>query len=184
MRITIDTDILSKNNLSMGEFLTLLFGFWNLHFYDCLDDLVKKNLVDTDHDDIILSNNIKNLVSRVLTESDNKLLKCPIKDFEALAKTLMKIYPKGTKQGTTYPWQGTVEEVAQKLRVLVVRYDFEFTEQEAIDATKKYVDSYKDDTTKMRLLKYFILRTYFDGKKDTQISSDLMTIIENHRLKA
>ena len=174
MRITIDTDILSKNNLSMGEFLTLLLGFWNLNFYNCLDDLLKKKLVDeseTDHDGIILSNNTKNLVSRVLTESDNKLLKCPIKDFGALAKTLMEIYPKGIKQGTTYPWQGTVEEVAQKLRVLVVRYGFEFTEQEAINATKEYVDSYKDDTTKMRLLKYFILRTYFDNKKNSHFSA-------------
>jgi len=49
--------------------------------------------------------------------------------------------------------------------------NLKFTEQEAIDATKEYVDSYKDDTTKMRLLKYFILRTYFDNKKNSHFSA-------------
>lgn len=179
MRITIDTDILKKSHLSLGEFLVLLLGYYNQNFDVNIASLIDKGIANLsyDHlDDVILSDNAKNLVARILTESSEKLKQSPIKDFDALAEKLMAIYPEGNKEGTTYPWRGTKEEIAQKLRVLVVKYDFIFTEQEAINATKAYVYSFQEsrDYKHMKLLKYFLLRT-----KDNEITSDFMSIIEN-----
>lgn len=181
MKITIDTDILKKYNITFGEYLVLLLGYYDFNFDDFMGRLVDKHLADISYDvmdDIILSDNTKNLVSRILVESSEKLRQSPVKDFDALAEKLMSIYPEGNKGGTTYPWRGTKEEIAQKLRVLVVKYDFIYTEQEAINATKAYVYSFQDkgDYTHMKLLKYFLLRT-----KNGEITSNFMSIIENNK---
>lgn len=181
MRITIDTDILSRNNVSLGEFLTLLLGYWNYNFNECFGNLLDKNLADIDRmimGNIVLSGNSKELITRLLTESDERLKKSPIKDFYKLAAKLRNIFPNGNKAGTTYPWGGTVEEIAQKLMVFVTVHGFIYTEEEAIEATKEYVGGFKGDRSHMKLLKYFLLRT---RKNEQEIDSDFMTIIEKNR---
>lgn len=181
MRITIDTNILSRNNISLGEFLVLLLGYNNCNFDECFGSLVDKKLADIDKytmGSIVLSNNSKNLITRLLLECDERIKKSPIKDFYALAAQLRNIYPEGNKAGTTYQWRSTVEDVAQKLMCLVVVHGFVFTEDEAVKATKEYVNSFKDDRLHMKLLNYFILRT---KKEQQEIESDFMTIIENNR---
>lgn len=181
MRITIDTDVLTRNNIDLGEFLVLLMGYNNYNFDDCFGSLVDNKLADIDKftmGNIVLSNNSKNLVTRLLLECDEKIKKSPVKDFYALAAKLRNIYPEGNKAGTTYQWRSTVEDVAQKLMCLVVVHGFVFTEDEAIKATKEYVNSFKSDRSHMKLLNYFILRT---KKEQQEIESDFMTIIENNR---
>jgi hypothetical protein len=93
------------------------------------------------------------------------------------------LYPKGYKPGTTYPWRDSVAVIVGKLKTLVSKYRFYFTEDEAISATKEYIDTYKNDNKFMKLLKYFILKTDTDGGGNRQIKSDFMTIIENNRLQ-
>lgn len=90
----------------------------------------------------------------------------------------MNIYPSGNKSGTSYLWGGTLEEIAQKLMVLVTVHSFIYTEDEAIKATKEYVGSFEGDRSHMKLLKYFLLRT---RKTEQEIDSDFMTIIEKNR---
>lgn len=181
MRITIDTDILSRNNISLGEFLVLLLGYNNCNFNECFGSLIDKQLADIDRftmGGIILSGNSKDLVTRLLTEADERLNKSPVKNFYTLAAKLRNIYPDSNKAGTTYPWRGTLEEIAQKLMVLVTVHGFIYTENEAIKATKEYVGSSKGDRSHMKLLKYFLLRT---KRESQEIESDFMTIIENNR---
>lgn len=179
MKITIDTEVLERNNISLGHFFILLMGYYGIIPFEAYGQLLAAGLISENlfnRSAVVLSDNTKDLVIRILTESSPKLNESPVKDFEGLARKLMDIYPKGNKKGTTYPWRGTVEEIAQKLRVLVTEHDFIYTEEEAIKATKQYVGSFKGDRTHMKLLKYFLLRT-----KDGEISSDFMTIIENNR---
>lgn len=179
MRYSVDTHVLSKYNLSIENFLTMLFPYFEISYSKAMADTIAKELADKnlyEEQELVLSNNSKNLVAKVLIESSEKLDQSLIKDFEALANILMDLFPKGNKPGTTYPWRGTKEEVAQKLRTLVVKHNFYFTEKEAVDATMEYIHNFTEDTSHMKLLKYFILKT-----KDKEISSDFMTIIENNR---
>lgn len=179
MKISIDTKVLSKYNLTFGEFLAILFPYLGIKYTSSYGDTVIKKLAEVDlttPNELILSDNSKDLVSKVLVESSDKFNASPIKDFDALALLLQKIYPPGNKPGTTYPWRSTTEEIAQKLRTLVVVHNFIFTEEEAIDATKLYISQFNRDNSHMKLLKYFILRT-----KGSEIESDFMTIIENNR---
>ena len=183
MKIAIDTEVLSKHNLSLGEFLIMLMGFFDVNFNDIYQKILYRNGVSADclHEaGVVLSDNAKEEVIRILTESDPKLKNCGIEDFEALAKKLQENYPGGIKSGTTYPWIGTVEEIAQKLRYLIVKYDFYYTEEEAINAVKEYVESCKDQKY-MALLKYFILRTVKDKNGEKEMKSAFMSIIENNR---
>lgn len=181
MRIAIDTDILSRNNISLGEFLVLLLGYNNCNFDGCFGSLVDKKLADIDKftmGNTVLSDNSRNLVTRVLLECDERIKKSPVKNFYILAAKLRNIYPEGNKAGTTYLWRGTVEEIAQKLMVLVTIHGFIYTEDEAIRATREYVSDFKSDRSHMKLLKYFILRT---NKDKHEIESDFMSTIENNR---
>lgn len=179
MKITIDTEILQRNNLTLGEFLVMLFGYCDVKYKENFDKLVEKNLISKnlfDKDSMVLSNNTRDLIAKVLIESDVKVIGYDL-NFEELAKKLQDIYPKGNKLGTTYNWRDSTAVIAFKLRTLVAKYGFIFTEEEAIKATMEYVESFGDDNKNMKLLKYFILRT----SKDDSIDSMFMTIIENNR---
>lgn len=179
MKITIDTEILQRNNFTLGEFLVMLFGYCDVKYKGNFDKLVEKSIISKnlfDKDSMVLSNNTRDLIAKVLIESDAKVMGYEL-NFEELAKKLQDIYPKGNKPGTTYNWGDNTTVIAFKLRTLVAKYGFIFTEDEAIKATKEYVESFEDDNKNMKLLKYFILRT----SKDDSIDSMFMTIIENNR---
>ena len=179
MKITIDTEVLQGNNITFGEFLVMLMGYYDTTYKDNFDKLIEKGIINRnlfDKDAMVLSNNTRNLVTSILLKSDNRVKESAI-DFTELAKKLQDIFPQGCRSGTTYSWRDKTETIAQKLRALVVVHHFSFTEKEAIKATKEYVDSFGEDREKMQLLKYFILRTH----NDKDIDSMFMTIIENNR---
>ena len=86
----------------------------------------------------------------------------------------MEIFPTGMQQGK-YPWRGSKMEISQKIHTLKNRYNQEFTDEEAIEATKKYVEKYLGDPY-MQTLKYFLLRV----NKDTgEKQSAFMGLIDN-----
>ena len=183
MKITVNTEVLQKYHLSLSEFLVLLIGYYDIDYRQIVGNLCDNKLVDRDlfnKDAIVLSDNTRILVAKILTESDDRINNCGIKDFDALANSLMECYPSGNKPGTSYSWRGAVDEIAQKLRTIVVKYNFIFTEEEAIAAVKEYVSSFEDQKF-MQLLKYFILKTIDDGQGHKEIDSLFMTIIENNR---
>lgn len=183
MKLTINTEVLSKENLTLGEFLVMLMGYYDVNYGECLNKLVEDGIVQPNlfkELSIVLSEKTKEKIQRILVESDDKIRECGIEDFESLARQLQMIYPNGTKAGTTYSWRGTTEEIAGKLRTLIVKYNFIFTEKEAINAVREYVEAFKDYKF-MHLLKFFLLRTYHDGQGHTEIDSPFMSIIENNR---
>ena len=183
MKISIDTNILKRYNLSLGEFLVLLMSHYGEDYISSYDSLVSKGLVGKNlfkEFTPVLSDNTKNLVAKILMESDDRAINSGI-DFESLAETLQLVYPEGIKPGKTYSWRGNVEDIAQKLRVLVVKYDFQFSVEEAIRATQEYVDSFKEPYQYMHTLKNFLLYTAKDSNGRYEMESIFMTIIENNR---
>lgn len=98
-----------------------------------------------------------------------------------LATKLQELFPKGRKPGTNYLWRCTKAEVAVKLKTLVVKYGYSFTEEQALEAAKRYVESFEQSGNykNMRLLKYFILKTKPDADGNLEISSEFMSLIEN-----
>jgi hypothetical protein len=184
MKIPINTDILKKYNLSLEQFIVLLTGYFNVDCDKIQEELTEKGLVEKNlfHNyPPILSDNTKNFIAKIIVESDDKLLSCPIKDFEELAVTLQQFFPEGIKSGKTYSWRGNANEIAQKLRTLIVKYNFSFTYEEAMQAAEEYVSSFQPPYTYMHTLRNFILYTKKDENGHYEIDSQFMTIIENNR---
>lgn len=182
MKITIDTNILQKYNYTLEEFLIMLIGYYDVNYEELFLRLGGEKIIEPDlysPMSIVLSDNTRKIVDKILVESDSKAQQSSI-DFNSLAEKLQGIYPKGLKPGTTYSWRGNTSEIAHLLRLLIVKYDFNFTEQEAVEAVKEYIDSFKDYKY-TQLLKNMILKVtdYGDGNKE--INSLFMTIIENNR---
>lgn len=96
--------------------------------------------------------------------------------WDALAERLREIYPKGHKPGTNYMWRDSKPVIANKLRALVKNFGCGFSDDEAADATRRYVESFKtEDDRYMQLLKYFILKKNENG----ELNSQLLSYIEN-----
>ena len=175
-KVSINKDVLGKNNLSMDEFLVLLLTYNKANIQEVKQSLVEKGLADFSvmDNELVISNVTKDLITSVTIDSDKAVISKD-KEFRELAEKLKELFPKGKKAGTTYMWRDSTAVIARKLKTLVVKYEYEVTEEQALKATKSYVESFNGDYTYMQLLKYFILKTLPDG----EIKSDFMSYIEN-----
>ena len=181
MKYTIDTTILQKNNITLEEFLWLFLNRKDINVSQLTNSLVNKGIADKsilDSAKLVLSDKSTTLISSILIDSD-KSVENKDKEFEELAKEMQELYPKGRKSGTTYYWRGSLIEITKKLKTLVVKYKIDLNRDKILEATKSYVQSFNGDYTKMRLLKYFILKTEKDADGNIKITSDLMALIEN-----
>lgn len=177
MVITVNDKVLEQYNLSVEEFLLLYICSKEYNIKDLLDTVIAKGYADVDLYDsnrAVVSNAVKEIVSTVIIDSDKAVIGKE-EDYLRVAEKMREIFPKGKKEGTTYMWRDSVAVIAKKLKTLVVKYNFKFTEEEALSATKRYVESFNGNYRFMQLLKYFILKTDVNG----DIKSDFMSLIEN-----
>ncbi len=181
MRLTIDQTVLDKHGLTVGEFMVLYLNANSVNIKSCMDSLVAKGLADKDlfsEGNIVVSDKVKDLVSTIAIDSDKSVIDKDA-EFIELANELRELYPAGRKEGTTYMWRGTTAEIAKKLKTLVVKYKYSFTKEQVLKATKEYISSFNGNYKKMRLLKYFILKSERDADDNINVISELMTLIEN-----
>ena len=178
MNITIDDRVLNKYNLSLEEFLVLYLCSKEVNIEATIKSLIDSGIVNRDlynKVSAVVSNNTKELIASIIIDSDKAVINKD-SEFTSLAEKLREIYPKGVKPGTTYLWRDSVPVIARKLKTLVTKLGASFTEEEAIAATQKYVDSFNNDRKYMQLLKYFILKT---DKETGDIRSEFLAIIQN-----
>lgn len=181
MRLTIDQTVLDKHDLTISEFMALYLNVNSVDIKSCMDSLVAKGLADKNlfsEGSIVVSDKVKELVSTIAIDSDKSVIDKDA-EFIELANELRELYPAGRKEGTTYMWRGTTAEIAKKLKTLVVKYKYSFTREQVIKATKEYISSFNGNYKKMRLLKYFILKSERDADDNVNVISELMTLIEN-----
>ena len=181
MRLTIDQTVLDKHDLTISEFMVLYLNVNSVDIKSCMDSLVAKGLADKNlfsEGSIVVSDKVKELVFTIAIDSDKSVIDKDA-EFIELANELRELYPAGRKEGTTYMWRGTTAEIAKKLKTLVVKYKYSFTREQVIKATKEYISSFNGNYKKMRLLKYFILKSERDADNNVNVISELMTLIEN-----
>lgn len=181
MKLTIDQTILDKYYITLEEFLVLYLSAKDVDIESISQSLIAKGFADKDlfsSRKIVVSDKIKDLISTISIDSDKNVID---KDSEymELAVKLRELYPAGRKEGTTYMWRGTTAEVAKKLKTLVVKYGYTLNKEEVIKATKEYISSFNGNYRYMQLLKYFILKSAKDADGNTEIKSELMSLIEN-----
>lgn len=181
MNLSINEDLLNKYNLTLNEFLLLVFLAKGGDIQKCIDSLFAKDMLETgiSHPElIVVDQNIRDIIDTILVESDTRVSN---KEgfFTEIANKLRELFPKGNKPGTNYSWRGSTVEIARKLKNLVAKYNCKFTEEEAINATKAYVESFNGDYKYMKLLKYFLLKTPINNNGDIEVQSEFMSYLEN-----
>ena len=185
MDFHINKEILAKSGISvdMAFYLASIY-FDKPYTYDTFDLASKQGLITYNHLDRYnlpiqpkLTREGVELVESIFLNSEFKGDKGIDTDrYDELADKLRELYPKGRKEGTSYLWRDSHAKIANKLRTLVKKYNFKFTDEQAINATKRYIESFNGNYSYMQLLKYFILKK----DKDTgEENSQLMSYIEN-----
>jgi hypothetical protein len=122
-------------------------------------------------------------VESIFLNSEFRETNASIDRFDLLADKLREIYPKGRKGNSPYTWRDSTAIISKKLKALVKRTGAKFTDEEAIEATSKYVASFNGDYQYMKLLKYFISkieeRIDEEGKIVREETSELLNYIDN-----
>jgi hypothetical protein len=98
---------------------------------------------------------------------------------DALAPKLMEIYPAGKKPGTANQWRGYTKGVSEKLQKILLSGN-EFTDDEAVAATRAYVDGFNGMYTNMRTLPYFLGKNEIIGG-EVKKTCDFMSYVEDIR---
>lgn len=86
--------------------------------------------------------------------------------FMALAEQMRALFPAGNKigqNGSKYPWRSNATTVADRLEKFVAKYG-DHTDEEFIDATKRYLADYMGKPD-MRILMYFVYKNVEGEKK-------------------
>ncbi len=181
MKLTIDKEVVEKNNLSMEDFLLLLIIANGGDVHKIISSLIERKWIQQgifNKNQMLLSLAVKDTIQTIILDSA-KTVEGKEDYYNSLANKLRDIYPKGVKPSTNYQWRGSTAEIAKKLKNLVVKYNCTFTEEEAIEATKAYIASFNGDYRYMKLLKYFLLKIPTNNNGDIEIDSEFMSYLEN-----
>lgn len=181
MRIEIEETVLKKHGLTLDEFLALLIAYYGTDIKQANNALIAKNLASKNlfmEEGLVIGSKAEDIMTSILVDSSSKN-QYDDAFYDALAQKMQELYPTGKKPGTSYMWRGTLAEIAKKLKTLVSKYGYTLEEEKVLTATKNYVDSFNGNYQKMRLLKYFILKSEKDDDGNIIVVTDLMAYIEN-----
>lgn len=178
MKLVIDSEVCESKGLTLEEFIVLYLNSKNVDISKTINSIIEKKVAGKDlfnPNAVVLSSNSRKLLEEIILDSDKTVAKNN-KRLENLAERLRELYPEGKKQGTQYYWRDSNSVIVKKLKALIKKYGDCFTDEQAINATKRYIESFNGNYSYMQLLKYFILKKDKDSGEE---NSQLMSYIEN-----
>ena len=181
MKYCIDEKTALKHHLSMNEMLALMLFKNGCNLSVLVDKMLKRELLIQDmFGNYLITGHWDDEMQKVLLESDKEIPKDV--DLNYLVGQLREIFPKGIKTGSA-AWRGNVREITLRLQKFFKIYDSKYSDEEIINATKKYVESFNGNYTYMRILKYFILKDEVkvdeEGNRYVEQVSELANFLEN-----
>lgn len=179
MKYIIDESVCAEHNLTLPETLCLLACKSCDNIYELIEEMQRKELL-TKHGNPYPTPTWEDELSAVLLEADKTI---PLKDrCMKLAEQMRLLFPKGIKTGNA-AWRGNVREVTLRLQKFFKLYGSAWTDEEILDATRRYIAHFNGDYTFMRILKYFIMKsdkkTDEEGNTHIEDISELATWLEN-----
>lgn len=185
--ISLNKDAIANYNSTIEEAILMLCIHNNLDFTEAEKSLINKGLVTAERDENYqpvgwrLTRNGQQLLESIILDSDTH--KQPEERIASLAESLMEVFPKLKKSGTSRYFRGNAKDVALKLKKFFKFYGNKYTDEQIINAAKNYVESFNGNYTYMRILEYFIWKDERKLNEEGNIyiekTSDLATWIEN-----
>jgi hypothetical protein len=180
MKLVIDSEVCESKGLTLEEFIVLYLNSKSIDINKTINSIIEKKVAGKDlfnPNAVVLSSNSRKLLEEIILDSDKTVAKNN-KRLENLAEKLRELYPEGKKQGTQYYWRDSNSVIVKKLKALIKKYGDCFTDEQAINATRKYVASFNGNYQFMQLLKYFISKNVVKGG-EIEETSQLLSYIEN-----
>lgn len=181
MKIEVSDEICKKYNLSIEEALVLIGlkyssqeVFQKLNKERFLLDLGSS--IFNEETKYKLSRKANEVLSCILAESTNAVAKRST-NIEELADKLRDIYPNGKIFNTNYYYRCNRQDIINKLKTFFKMYGTKYTDEQIINATQKYINSFNGNYAYLKLLKYFIWKD--ERLKGESVQSLLADFIEN-----
>ena len=181
-KIVITGHGITSNNTSLGEVLLMLLYYNKIDIETVHNDLIKKGYVTSASGQLIpdyiyrVTNKGSEVVASVILDSDN--IGKTEDAILSIAEKLKAIFPTGKKVGTSNYWAEGKALIVKRLKAFFKKYGNNFTEEEIVNAARKYVESFNGDYRFMRTLKYFIFKEECKAG-EVESTSDLLSYIEN-----
>lgn len=185
MKLTIDETACKKHGVTVPEALFALAIRNSESPMGELLNMENREIIVKNNDVYMITQHWSDVLDEILIDSAKSVEKSDTELLE-LAMKMREIYPQGRMKDsfgrpTSYYYRCNNSEVVKKLKKFFTVFG-NIKDEDILDATKRYVDSFNGNYTRMRLLKYFILkddvRPGEEGNHVEQIS-DLATFIEN-----
>ena len=196
MKITIDTEAIKKTGTDIDLALYLISLYLKEKITDkTFEQARQRGLIRFEQmyqfkpfpEFVHLSEGAESLVESILAETNLISTKNADERFKNLANKLREIFPQGKKTGTSLQWRDSESVIMDRLKKFILKYG-DHPDEEIIDATKRYVDSFNGQYTYMQVLKYFIWKNKISGAElvngnvlvgEIEKQSQLAAYIEN-----
>jgi len=175
MKYVIDESVVEKSKLTLPEVFAMLLVKTGANVKETFSDLLKKEgvVLSPTEGKYLATQRWSDMCDNILLSSEKTI---PTdEELLPLVEKLMSIFPQGRKPGTSYYYKCNQKEVSSKLKIFYKIYGVKYTEEEIVEAARRYVDSFNGDYTFMRILKYFIWKK----DKEQGETSELATFLEN-----
>ena len=193
MKITIDEKACTKHKITPQEVMISLAvrSFKKNETLDkILENMLNREILVKEEDRYLITQHWNDVVDEVLADSSGSCKKTP-DELMNLAVRIQECFPKMAQpdkfgRPTKYFFRCNKREIMLSLKRFYEAYweiIEDITDDDIVDATKRYVASFKGDYRMMRLSKYFIFKNDKkedeDGHVHVEQISDLMTFLEN-----
>ena len=189
MKITIDEKVCIKHKMTIQESLLALVtrSLGKTFTIDgLLDNMVEREILVKNKDDYAVTQHWSDVLDEIISDSSGKVEKSD-EELLQLAQQMRELYPQGKMKDrfgrmTPYYYRCNNSEVVKKLKKFFTIFG-NVSDEDILDATRRYVASFQGNYTGMRLIKYFILKDDVkpseDGTGHVEQISDLATFLEN-----
>ena len=183
MKYIIDTEILKREGIRLDEALYLLSVYKKrpINFNTVQKAKIENKILkfENPRDPTKITPKGQSIIESILAKSKIHVSSDNLERYKALADKMREIYPKGLKTGTNYQWRDSTAIIADRLIKLVAKYSIEFTDEEAIDATKRYITSFNGNYKYMQILKYFISKQKPVEGAPAEQNSQFLSFLQN-----
>lgn len=182
----IESSALKSVGLSFEEFMVLVISYMGIDIDATKESLILKGhsgirkdnsitLILSDQEKARIDNIIENRVERKIAGSGRTA-----EQLRNLADKMRNIFPEGYKyvDGRKYAWRDSTAVVAKRLESWFKKYPNTHTDEQIVEATKHYVESFNGNYSMMKVLVYFIMKNE-NRNGDTMETSLLKSEIEN-----